>query len=86
MRKRFWTTRKNKYKNKTRKHKKTHYKRKKQITMKGGSLPFSEFGSLSSILSSFKSPLNTNITAAGNVSSSPYVWSQRGQVPGSYGI
>jgi hypothetical protein len=86
MRKRFWTTRKNKYKIKTRKHKKTHHKRTKRIKMKGGSLPFSEFGSFSSVLGSLKTPFDTHITAAGNVNSTPYVWSQSGQVPGSYGI
>lgn len=85
MRKRFWSTRKNKYKIKTRKHKKPNHKRTKRIIMKGGTLPFAEFGSLPSVLGSFTSDFSTHIPAAGSVSSSPYIWSQ-GQVPGSNGI
>ncbi len=78
MRKRFWTTRKNKYKIKTRKHKKTHHKKTKRIKMKGGTL--------SSIIGTLTTPFDTHITAAGNVISTPYVWRQHSQVPGSYGI
>lgn len=81
MRKRFWTLRKNKYKHKSRKNKKHRHKKIKSRKMKGGSMPFSEIGSFSSIISSIDNPLNTSIPATGNVISSPFVWKQFTQVP-----
>ncbi len=82
MRKRFWTTRKNKYKHRTRKQKKPRHKRIKSKKMKGGGeLPFTELG-FSSIINSVSNPMSTYIPTSGNVISSPYVSNQFTQVPG----
>jgi hypothetical protein len=83
MRKRFWTIRKNKYKNKTRKQKKIRHKKNKTKKMKGGATPFSEITGLPSVVSSFTNPLSTYIPASGNVVSSPFTWNQFTQIPGS---
>ncbi len=84
MRKRFWTTRKNKYKYRTRKQKKPRHKIIKGRSRKmkgGGELPFSGI-SLGSLTSSVSNPLSTYIPTSGNIVSTPYVWNQFTQVPG----